>query len=167
MGRYYVALGTIAMAVALLIAPAHSIDKGTQAPAFSLQSLDGRQVTLDELKGKVVYLDFWASWCGPCRFSLPFMNKLVDKFSRAGLVVLAVNIDSDRAKAEKALSSFNAKYTVLLDPHSTLPAIYNPPKMPTSFVIGRTGVVTAVHEGFNPNDTGEIDSAIEKALTEK
>jgi peroxiredoxin len=167
MRQLYISLFAMAFAVVSITGIAHAIDKGETAPPFSLQSLDGEQISLEKLKGKVVYLDFWASWCGPCRFSLPFMNTLLDKFANTDVVVVAVNLDSDRSKAEKALSTVSPRYTVLLDPKGTVPAVYDPPKMPTSFVIDRHGIVAAVHEGFDPDDTREIESAIEEALKGK
>lgn len=148
-------------------ATAYATDKGDQAPDFSLASLDNTTISLDQLKGKVVYLDFWASWCGPCRFSLPFMNTLHAQYGKDGLVVLAINIDTDRARAERALADVSPQYSVLLDPTGSVPGLYNPGKMPTSFIIGRDGTVKVVHEGFKPEDSATITAAIESALKEE
>ena len=155
---------TFALAAIFSANTAHSLDKGEQAPGFSLETFDGKKASLAQFKGKVVYLDFWASWCAPCRFSLPFMKTLQEQYGQDGLVVIAVNLDTDRTKVEKALADVKPNYTVVLDPKSTLPALYNPQKMPSSFIIGKDGKVVGLHEGFIPEDAEEINHAVEAAL---
>jgi peroxiredoxin len=139
---------------------------GDPAPVFTLKTVDGREVNLGELKGKVVYLDFWASWCAPCRLSLHFLNALSEVHEKDDLVVLAVNIDTERDKAGEALASLNPKYTVLLDPQGDVPQLYDLPKMPSSYVIGRDGKIRAVHSGFTSEDAEEINDVIDAALSE-
>jgi thiol-disulfide isomerase/thioredoxin len=122
---------------------------------------------LDPYKGKVVYLDFWASWCGPCRLSFPWMNDAQSQFGSAGLVVIAVNVDHDRALAEKFLGVHGADFKVVFDPKGAIASQYKIAGMPTSVVIGRDGRVRYEHTGFFENREGEYDNQISQLLSEK
>jgi len=106
---------------------------------------------LSAYKGKVVYLDFWASWCNPCRQSFPWMNELQQRYGANGLVVLAVNVDHDRADAEDFLRSYDPSFKVVFDPGGSIAQQYNLKDMPTSVLIGRDGKVHFVHNGFYPD----------------
>lgn len=106
---------------------------------------------LSAYKGKVVYLDFWASWCNPCRQSFPWMNEIQQRYGADGLVVLAVNVDHDRAAADDFLQSFAPGFKVLFDPHGTIARQYSLKDMPTSVLIGRDGRIHYVHNGFFPD----------------
>jgi len=138
-----------------------------KAPAISLNDLKGRQVTLDGFKGKVVFVDFWASWCGPCKQEFPEINKFITKYKDKDVVVLAVNVDKQRSHVEEFLSkipNLSEKITVVLDPDSRVVASYNARMMPTSFIIDKDGVVRYIHFGFNESDpsswTAEIDGLL-------
>ncbi|MDD2942204.1 MAG: TlpA disulfide reductase family protein [bacterium] len=159
-------LGTL---LSIVAAPAfaHAISDGDKAPNFELASLAGQNVSLSQFRGKIVYLDFWASWCGPCRHTLPWMEELQRKFAGKGLVVVAVNLDKNKSDAQKAISGIHPSYQVLLDPNGTVPAKYMPPKMPTSFLIGRDGTVVSVHAGFKDGEAEEIESEIARMLSGK
>ena len=122
---------------------------------------------LDAYKGKVVYLDFWASWCGPCKLSFPWMNDAQAHFGPAGLVIVAVNVDHDRALAEKFLSQHGASFKVLFDPKGQLASQYKVAGMPTSVVIGRDGKIHFEHTGFFENREDEYELQISQLLQEK
>lgn len=141
-----------------------ALDEGQQAPAISLPSLAGAQVTLEDFKGKVVYLDFWASWCGPCKHTLPWMESLQRKFGPRGLQVLAVNLDVNADKAAAALEEINPTFLVLHDAEKKAVGVYTPPKMPTSFLIDRTGKIVFIHPGFHPGEEQELEQRIEALL---
>jgi cytochrome c biogenesis protein CcmG, thiol:disulfide interchange protein DsbE len=132
------------------------------APAFTLPSRDGT-VSSDSLRGKVVYLDFWASWCGPCRGSFPWLRSLHERYGSKGLVVVAVNLDKTRADADAFLEQFPAPFTVAFDPAGKTPEAYHVAAMPTSFLIGRNGAIVHRHAGFNPKQTAKIEALIEEA----
>lgn len=144
-----------------------AIEPGAIAPGFSLSSFKGGSLSLDALRGKVIYLDFWASWCAPCRISLPCMDALQKKFADSGLVVLAVNEDSKSADASKVLDQLHPAFTGLVDDGGKVAALYNPATMPSSFLIDRKGVVRLVHPGFKEADPSQLETEIEKLLTEK
>lgn len=103
---------------------------------------------LSALKGRVVYLDFWASWCVPCRHSFPWMARMQGEFGANGFVVIAVNVDRARADAERFLQEHPAHFRVVYDPDGVLAEKFGVQGMPTSFLIERSGRIAAKHEGF-------------------
>lgn len=119
---------------------------------------------LSAYKGKVVYLDFWASWCMPCHESFPWMNQIQQEDGARGLVVIAVNVDRDKALADKFLHRFDPQFKIVYDPDGEIARTYHPKDMPTSFVIGRDGKILFTHAGFYPNQRGTYAAHIEEAL---
>jgi len=120
---------------------------------------------LRTLRGKVVLLDFWASWCGPCRQSFPWMSDLQKRYG-SDLVVLAVNLDQDRKLAEQFLAATPAEFRIEYDPEGKLATQFDVTSMPTSFVIDRTGHVRERHAGFRAAQRIERESTIAKLLKE-
>ena len=139
--------------LALLVATsaAAAVETGAPAPAFSgaLLAGGGEPVRLEALRGKVVYLDFWASWCGPCRQSLPWMEQLRRDFGGAGLEVVAVNVDEIPADGIAFLKRFPVGYPVVGDRGGDIAELYDVRDMPSSYLIDRAGTVRLVHRGFN------------------
>ena len=117
-----------------------------------------------DLKGKVVYLDFWASWCGPCRQSFPWMNELQRELGARGLVVVAVNVDHERSDANRFLASYPADFRVLFDPEGKLAERYKVGGMPTSFLIGRDGKIVAAHAGFKQKDADALAATVRRVV---
>jgi cytochrome c biogenesis protein CcmG/thiol:disulfide interchange protein DsbE len=148
----------------LSVSPVLAIEPGAKAPGFSLSSFKGENVSLDSLKGKVVYVDFWATWCGPCRMSLPWMDGIQKKYAASGLVILAVNEDLKTEDAKKVVDALNPSFTPLIDNKGTVAGIFSPPTMPSSFLIDRQGVVRMVHPGFKEVDQAQLDSEIAKLV---
>jgi thiol-disulfide isomerase/thioredoxin len=143
------------------------LTRGEAAPACSARLLDGdRSVRLADYRGQVVYLDFWASWCGPCRESFPFMNELQHELAGKGLQILAVSVDKTAEEARGFLARYPAQFATALDTAGACPAAFHIEGMPTSFVIGRDGVVRAVHVGFRSGDKAEIRRQVSEALSE-
>lgn len=137
---------------------------GDRASDFSLPTLDGGKVKLSELKGKIVLVDFWASWCVPCRKELPALDALQKKYADAGkpVVILAVNIDKDRVNAEKLLAAIKiGALKILLDPDGKVAGAYDVPTMPSSFIIDDKGLVRNVHAGFSAGDERAFAKEIE------
>jgi cytochrome c biogenesis protein CcmG/thiol:disulfide interchange protein DsbE len=133
------------------------------APAFSLPTATGT-ISLDSLRGHVVYLDFWASWCDPCRKSFPWMNELQKNFADKGLTVIAVDLDAKRESADKFLSTHPAGFTVAFDPKATLPPLYNVKAMPSSFLIDKEGNIVSTHIGFQDKDTANLEKQVVELL---
>jgi len=122
---------------------------------------------LNAYRGKVVYLDFWASWCGPCKQSFPWMENLKDTYGRQGLAVIAVNLDMDRADADKFLDRFRPTFEVRFDPKGELAALYKVRAMPSSVLIDRHGVARFTHEGYRPVDGAAYETQVQELLAEK
>jgi thiol-disulfide isomerase/thioredoxin len=133
------------------------------APAFTLPATSGT-VALDSLRGRVVYLDFWASWCEPCRKSFPWMNTLRERYAGRGLTVVAINLDKSRDLADSFLENYPATFRVAFDPAGKVAEAYRVMAMPTSFVIGRDGKVRFTHIGFQTGKTAQVEAKIEEAL---
>ena len=129
------------------------------APALGDTLLDGRE-------GKVVVVDFWASWCVPCRRSFPWMNAMLTKYSDRGLVIVAVNLDKERADADAFLAETPADFDVVYDPEAKLAREYGVRGMPSSFVFGRNGELVATHLGFKTKKQDEYEALLVEALGE-
>lgn len=118
------------------------------------------QFNLKNYRGKVVYLDFWASWCGPCRFSFPYMEHLTNTYGDKGLVVIADNLDHSRASARAFLRTAHVDFPIIFDPKGVLATRYKVKDMPTSVLIGRDGKVRFVHQGFYKERENEYTSHV-------
>lgn len=161
------AAAVYAVAIASLVAaPAWSLETGKPAPDLELQGLN-EPVTLAGLRGKVVYVDFWASWCGPCKQSFPFMNELQGKYRSQGLEIVAVNLDAKRSDADKFLAETPARFTVAFDAKGDSARRFDVKSMPSSYLIGRDGSVVALHKGFKDEERKELESRIAQALAAK
>ena len=115
-------------------------------------------------KGKAIYVDFWASWCGPCKQSFPWMNAMQDKYAAKGLQVIAVNVDAKRADAERFLVKTPANFQIAYDPKGDSAKSYAVKAMPTSLLIDRGGRVTYVHAGFRDEDRADLEAKINDVL---
>lgn len=151
----------------LFVPLALAIDAGQPAPDFTLSAADGKPVQLSALRGKLVYLDFWASWCAPCRKSFPWMNAMQEKYGAAGLAVLGINVDQRRPDAERFLAQVPAQFAVAYDPQGSSPKLYAIKGMPSSLLIDPQGRVLRVHAGFRDEDRDELEAAIRAALPKK
>jgi thiol-disulfide isomerase/thioredoxin len=118
-------------------------------------------------RGKVVVLDFWASWCTPCKQSFPFWNQMHARFADQGLVVIGVNVDEQRSRAEAFLKSTPASFQIQYDPKGELPLRYAVKAMPTSVVIDRKGQVVWTHAGFRASDAMLIEAKLKDVLQGK
>jgi thiol-disulfide isomerase/thioredoxin len=114
--------------------------------------------------GRVVWLDFWASWCTPCRHSFPWMNEMQRKYGAQGFTVLAINLDSVRADAERFLAATPAEFRLEFDPDATLAKQYDVEAMPSSYLLARDGRVVSRHLGFKESKKAEYEAAIRMAL---
>lgn len=155
---------TRALALLMLLV-SWSTQAGEAAPAFTLPALDGKgQVSLQQYRGKVVYVDFWASWCGPCRKSLPLLNELRNELHGQGFEVLAINLDDQAADGLRFLERFPVDYPTLHDESGDTPQRYGLRGMPTSYLINQQGELVAVHEGFKPSDMKKIRQQVTELL---
>lgn len=159
------AISAALLAFGLPPARAHAADAGQPAPSFSARSLEGEStLALSSYRGKVVYLDFWASWCGPCQTAMPLLESLRNEFPADQFQILAVNVDQDPAKAKAFLSRRKVGYPSVSDPEGRLPATYGLKTMPTSYLIDRNGVIRSVHAGFRASDLDGLRAEIRALL---
>lgn len=121
-------------------------------------------IDFESLKGKVVYLDFWASWCGPCKDSFPWLNKMHEQYKEQGFEIIAVNLDQESELADRFLHQFSPTFNVVFDPKGELARAFNIQAMPTSFLINRDGKAIVQHDGFHLRDTAAYESEIIKLL---
>jgi len=146
-----------------IAAPALALDAGQPSPALDVPGTQG-QVNLAALKGKVVYVDFWASWCAPCKQSFPWMNEMQAKYGARGFQVVAVNVDAKREDADKFLAEVPASFTIGFDPKGDSPKRFQIKGMPSSVLVGPDGHVVKVHAGFRPDERKAQEDAIVAAL---
>jgi cytochrome c biogenesis protein CcmG, thiol:disulfide interchange protein DsbE len=121
---------------------------GDEAPAFRLATAEGRTISLDALRGQVVYVDFWASWCGPCRRSFPWMNELQQRYGGRGVAVVAINVDAKREDADRFLRQYPATFAVVFDAAGGTPRAYDVKAMPSSYIVDREGRIAEIEHGF-------------------
>jgi peroxiredoxin len=159
----------LALVVALLAAgAAAAVEAGDPAPEFKAAALTGKgALRLADYRGKVVYLDFWASWCAPCAAALPEIEKLRQEFPAERFQVLAVNVDRDPQKARKFLGRHPIGYPSASDPNGRVPASFGLDTMPTSYLIDRRGVVRYVHRGFRRGDIDAIREHVAELVGKK
>lgn len=135
------------------------------------QNLVNSQVALEQAlnqhAGEVVYLDFWASWCGPCRKSFPWMNSIQKQYKQQGFAVISINLDADKSLAEKFLDETPADFTVVYDPKGKIAKHFKIQGMPSSMIIGRDGKIKSRHTGFFTKKIPQYQQEIEQLLSIK
>jgi DsbE subfamily thiol:disulfide oxidoreductase len=127
---------------------------------------DTQSIDLHSLKGQVVYVDFWASWCGPCRKSFPWLNQMQAKYGAKGFKVIAVNVDNERKLADAFLKEHKAEFTIGYDPSGDLAKAFGVQGMPSSYLIDRQGVIRFSHVGFREKDVGSLEENIQSLIKE-
>jgi peroxiredoxin/outer membrane lipoprotein-sorting protein len=137
---------------------------GQPAPAFSLKNEKGDTVSLESLKGQVVVLDFWATWCGPCRVSLPYLDALNKDVAPKGAKIFAVNCGETLEQAQTYFKSQNLTVPILLDPESNVERAYKVSGIPSTVIIGKDGIVKKAFVGFGPGLENEIRAEVESAM---
>lgn len=142
----------------------NALEVNDALPSVSVKDEAGLATELSTLKGKVTYIDFWASWCPPCRESFPFMNELVERYGKSGLNVIAISVDQDRALAEKALKRISPQFKVMFDPSGEAAKAFKLPTMPTSFIIDSEGRVRTVARGFRAAEKAKLEKTISELL---
>ena len=143
--------------------PATHPSSGDAAPAFKLAGVGGT-IESDSLRGRVLFVDFWASWCVPCRSSFPWLAHLQERFGEKGLSIVAIDLDQERKPADAFLAKYPAPFRVAFDPQGKTAEAFHVEAMPSSFLIGRDGRVLERHAGFDPKKAAEVEERIAKEL---
>ncbi len=159
----------LVMAMLLLPISLDAQEIGEAAPDFDARLVDDSSLRLSDLRGKVVLLDFWASWCGPCRRELPFLVKLHREINDSNFVILAVNIDSDRRKMAGFLRKLDLQlpFVSISDPEQKIPPLYRLETMPTTLLIDEEGIVRYRHAGYEDSEQEHYRREVRELLGRK
>lgn len=154
-----------------LIVSTHSVASEKKAVEFELpyllsESQSAIKLALNDYKGKVVYLDFWASWCKPCKKSFPVLNDFHNKYQAQDFVVIAINLDENKHNALAFLKAHSVDYAVLYDQGAIVAEKYDVQAMPSSFFIDKKGVIRFAHQGYVESDNAKIQKVIEMLVNE-
>lgn len=136
------------------------------APDFTLKSAEGRNLRLQEQRGQVVLVNFWASWCGPCKQEMPHLNRLYDKYRASGFTLLAVNIDDDARHGAATAAKWGLRFPVLLDADKTVTKLYDLGAMPSTVLIDRDGRVRFLHRGYREGVEDTYERQIRELVKE-
>lgn len=136
------------------------------APDFALTTLDGEKVKLSDLKGHVVMINFWASWCGPCRQEMPLLNDIYASYKKAGFVLLGVNLDESAEDAKAFLKKTPVNFPVLIDSKGQVADLYKNQAMPSSYFVDRKGDLVYLHQGYRPGEEEDYKKVIKKLLAQ-
>ncbi|WP_309043217.1 TlpA disulfide reductase family protein [Marinobacter sediminicola] len=154
----------LALSGAAMSAQAGAIN--VPAPDFTLESRTGDNIRLEDHRGEVVMLNFWASWCGPCRQEMPLMDDIYSRYQDLGFTILAVNVDENRDEALRFLEKVPVDYPILYDPESSVSKLYEVPAMPTTVMIDRDGNARYIHYGYKPGYEVEYEAQIRELVRE-
>ena len=145
-----------------------AVGTGNKMPECTLNSLtDNQSGGLQQYKGKVVYVDFWASWCGPCAKSFPFLNQMHAQLKDKGLQIIGVNLDENLEDAKGFLAKYPAEFTVMADISKDCAKSFDVKAMPSSYIIDKAGQIQHVHLGFKAGEADELKMMVEKLLNDK
>jgi thiol-disulfide isomerase/thioredoxin len=137
------------------------------APDFTLKSNSGENLKLSELRGQVVLINFWASWCGPCRKEMPLLDQLYQQYKPLGFTVLGVNVEEDPRQAHSLLSKVPVSFPVVFDGTNTVSKLYNVIAMPTTVIVDRDGNMRYLHKGYMPGYEDAYQQQVRSLLTER
>jgi thiol-disulfide isomerase/thioredoxin len=160
-------LQALLVAAALAIAPALAGDASGPAAPFSLKNRAGGEVSLSSLKGKVVLINFWATWCGPCRKEMPLLEQIQKKYAPLGFTMLGVNVEEDTRLMDTFLKDVPVSFPVLLDPANGVSKLYDVSAMPSTVIVDRKGNVRFIHQGYKPGDEDKYQDLIRQLIREK
>jgi peroxiredoxin len=142
----------------------HAVAVSDVAPDFTLKSVDGTNTRLKEFRGQVVLINFWASWCGPCRQEMPLLERIDERYKGAGFTVLGVNVEGKPGPAKEVASKAGVSFPVLVDENQKVSELYDLESMPSSIVVDRDGVVRYVHKGYKPGDETKYLEVVKKLI---
>jgi thiol-disulfide isomerase/thioredoxin len=160
----------LAALLAALVAvawPADATDGSPPAPEFKLANRAGGELSLSGLKGQVVMINFWASWCGPCRKEFPALDQIYSKYKPMGFQMVAINVESEKADAERFLGQTPVSFPILFDPDNKVSGNYGVSAMPTTFLVDRQGRLRWQHRAYKPGDEAKYIEQIRAMLREK
>jgi peroxiredoxin len=150
----------------LALPAAAAVTAQAAAPDFTLKSAEGRNLRLQEQRGQVVLVNFWASWCGPCKQEMPHLNRIYDKYRASGFTLLAVNIDDDPRHGAATAAKWGLKFPVLLDAEKSVTRLYDLGAMPATVLIDRDGRVRYLHRGYREGVEDSYERQVRELVKE-
>ena len=154
----------MSIASALLAVSVNAGELSGPAPDITLKSTTGQNIRLADYKGKVVMVNFWASWCGPCRQEMPLLEKMHNDYKDAGFVLLGVNVDAEAADRDKFLAETPVTFPVLDDSENTATEVFGVEAMPSSYFVDKNGNLAHLHKGYKPGEEAAYIAVIKKLL---
>lgn len=162
----YLKLPVFILFSSLMLPPLYAASLDQPAPDFTLKSMAGKNLKLSEYAGNVVLLNFWASWCGPCRQEMPLLNDLHNKYEALGFVVLGVNVEEQSNLAKSFLADRPVDFPILLDTKNQVSKMYDVVAMPTTVVIDRNGTMRYLHQGYKSGDEKKYQKMVKTLVRE-
>ena len=156
----------IFFAIALMTVVAAAAPVSGLAPGFQLQARDGTQMSLADLKGQVVMINFWATWCGPCRQEMPHLDALYQRYSSLGFTLLGVNVEDDPKGATAWLAETPVSFPILFDPDNRVTKLYDVVAMPSTVLLDRDGNIRYLHHGYKPGYENDYQNQIRELVRE-
>lgn len=144
----------------------YAVNIKDSAPDFTLKNLEGTNLRLEEYRGQVVLINFWASWCGPCRQEMPLLERIHQRYQDAGFAVLGVNVEGEAAAARKITDKTKVTFPVLIDAGQKVSEEYNVEAMPSTVLVDRDGVVRYIHRGYKPGDEVKYLEVVKSLIRE-
>lgn len=155
---------TLGLAAAFLAFSVSAGDLSGPAPDVTLKSTKGKNIRLSDLKGNVVMVNFWASWCGPCRQEMPLLEKMYKNYKDVGFVLLGVNVDAEIKDRDEFLAEMPVSFPVLDDSANTATELFGVEAMPSSYFIDKDGNLAHLHKGYKPGEEKAYAAQIKKLL---
>lgn len=159
-------LACILVASSLLTLPAQALKVGDKAPDFTLKAMSGKNLKLAEQRGQIIVLNFWASWCGPCRKEMPVLQKFYEKYQDLGVSVWGVNVEQENQAGRDFLADLNLSFPILFDDSNTISADYQVEAMPTTVILDRNGVIRYTFKGYRDGYEKKYAKAIKTLIRE-
>lgn len=157
---------SVALFIALFTGQALAVGLQDEAPDFTLKSLDGGNLRLEEYRGQVVLINFWASWCGPCRQEMPLLDRLHHRYEDTGFAVLGINVEGDSDSAQEIVDKTKVTFPILIDVGQKVSELYNLEAMPSTVVVDRDGVIRYIHLGYKPGDEAKYVEVVKALIRE-
>lgn len=143
-----------------------AVNENSAAPDFVLKSRNGHNVRLSELRGQVVMINFWATWCGPCRQEMPLLETLYQRYKKLGFTLLGVNVEENSRPAANFLKDVPVSFPVLFDSRNDVSKLYKVSGMPSTVIVDRDGKVRFAHTGYVPGDESKYSQMVRKLVRE-
>ena len=156
----------VTLFIALFAGQALAVGLQDEAPDFTLKSLDGGNLRLAEYRGQVVLINFWASWCGPCRQEMPLLDRLHHRYEDTGFAVLGINVEGDSDSAQEIVDKTKVTFPILIDDGQKVSELYSLEAMPSTVVVDRDGVIRYVHLGYKPGDEAKYVEVVKALIRE-